>query len=139
MLLAIVDFLEPHKKRPYKPSSRARYHSARNSQPNARKRFRYQVTVEPPPSRLDGNRYRASREYDLTRQFPVLQTPQGGQQDLRLLQPADRREERPQGHLTPAVLHEGAAGESAAQRGWPLRHQGRPPGSRAMAQDQNVG
>src|SRR5882757_3406390 len=52
--------------------------------------------------------------YDLTRQLPLLQNPQGGQQDLRLLQPADRREERPPGHFTFALLDEGAAGESAA-------------------------
>ncbi len=76
---------------------------------------------------------------DVTRQFSLLQTPQGGQQDLRLLQPADRGEERPQEHLAAAVLHEGAAGESAAQRGWPLDHQGGHPGGCAVAQDQDVG
>jgi hypothetical protein len=58
MLLTIVDFLEPHKKRPYKPSSRARYLSARNSQPIARKLltvFSYRRAAALP--RLDGNRY----------------------------------------------------------------------------------
>src|SRR5262245_52931557 len=75
---------------------------------------------------------------DVTLQFSLLQAPQGGQQDLRLLQPADRGEERPQEYLAAAVLHEGAAGESAAQRGWPLDHQGGHPGGRAVAQNQDV-
>ena len=51
---------------------------------------------------------------------------------------AGRREERPQGNFPPAVLDEGAAGKPAAQRGRPQRHQGGPPGVRAMAQDQDL-
>src|SRR5205823_13973196 len=74
---------------------------------------------------------------DVTRQFSLLQAPQGGQQDLRLLQPADRGEEWPQEYLAAAVLHEGAAGESAAERGWPHDHQGGHPGGCAVAQDQD--
>jgi hypothetical protein len=38
--LASVDFLERHKKRPYKPSSRAPYQPALDSRPVTGKRFR---------------------------------------------------------------------------------------------------
>ena len=86
------------------------------------------------PPRLDGNDH-----YDVTRQLSLLQTAQGGQQDLRPLQPADGREKRPQGHLPAAVFNEGAAGEPAAQRGWPLSHQRGHSGGGAVAQDQDLG
>ena len=77
--------------------------------------------------------------HDFARQLQMLQDPQGRQQDLRLLQPAGRREERAQGHFPPAVLAEGAAGEPAAQRRRPHGDQGRHPGGRRMAEDQDVG
>ena len=70
--------------------------------------------------------------------FKCLPAAQGRLQDLRVLQPAGGREERPQGHLAAAVLAEGAAREPAAQRRRPHRHQGRHPGGRALAQDQDL-
>ena len=69
----------------------------------------------------------------------MLKAAQGRLQDLRLLQPAGGGKERPEGDFAAAVLAQGAAREYAAQRGWPLRHQGGHPGGRAMAQDQDLG
>src|SRR5262245_56998261 len=50
-----------------------------------------------------------SLPHGIARQLQMLQDPEGRQQDLRLLQFARRREERPQGHFTSPVLAEGAA------------------------------
>src|SRR5215813_13762452 len=53
--------------------------------------------------------------HDLARQLQMPKDPQGRRQDLRLLQPACRREERSQGDFQAALLDEGAAREPAAQ------------------------
>src|SRR5215475_13075429 len=63
--------------------------------------------------------------HDLARQLQMPEDPQGRRQDLRLLQPARRREEWSQGDFEAALLDEGAAGKSAAQRGRPLGQEGR--------------
>src|SRR5262249_50089436 len=110
MLLASVDFLEWHKKRPYKPSSRPPYQPALDARPVPGRPFRKLPTVRPPPLPVEWAPIDAA-----PRQLPLLQPPQSGQQDLCLLQPAGRGEERSQEHLAAAVLHEGAAGESATQ------------------------
>jgi hypothetical protein len=69
----------------------------------------------------------------------MFPTAQGRLQDLRFLQPPGGGKERLEGDFAAAVLAQGPAREFAAQRGRPLRHQGRHPGRRAMAQDQDLG
>src|SRR4030081_1509019 len=61
--------------------------------------------------------------HDLARQLQVPEDPQGRWQDLRLLQPARRREEWSEGNFQAPLFHEGAAGKPAAQRRWPHRQE----------------
>src|SRR3984957_11906301 len=63
--------------------------------------------------------------HDLSRQLQMPETPQGWWQDLRLLQPARRREERSEGDRQASLFDEGAVGEPPAQRGRPHRQEGR--------------
>ena len=75
----------------------------------------------------------------LSQQLQCPPDPSGRRQDLYLLLPRRGREERPQGHLEAALLHEGAAREPAALRGWPHGHQGRYRGRRRLARQQGQG
>src|SRR5262249_43943257 len=84
MSLASVDFLEWRKKRPYKPSSRADYQPALGSRPGTGEALPVVSYRRAAPAGWMGTDHD-----DVTRQFSLLQAPQGGQQDLRLLQPAD--------------------------------------------------
>ena len=65
--------------------------------------------------------------------------PQGGRQGVRLLRPDGGREERARRRVAPALLDEGASGEPASQRGWPLGHQGRHRGAQGVAGRQGFG
>ncbi len=82
---------------------------------------------------------RNGNPHDLPRQLQMRPHSQGGHKDLCLLQPPGRREKRPQGNFTSALLLEGSARKSVAQRGRSFGVQGGYPGLRTVAQDQVVG
>src|SRR3981189_3818393 len=76
--------------------------------------------------------------HDLARQLQMPEDPQGRWQDLRLLQPAGRREKWSDGNFQTPLFHEGAAGKPAAQRGRPHRQEGRNSGGCEVAEKAGV-
>src|SRR3974390_615807 len=73
--------------------------------------------------------------HDLARQLQMPKNPQGWRQDLRLLQPARRREKRSEGNLQASLFDEGAAGKPLAQRRRAHRQEGRHSRSLQVAEE----
>jgi hypothetical protein len=91
MFVRIIDYLEPRKKRPYKPlvpRSTIATRAGLVTEEEAASGNPLPQSRRPPPGWMGTEHYGFTR-HDVTRQFPLLQAAQGGQQDLRLLQPAD--------------------------------------------------
>ena len=107
MALTSVDYLEPAQKRPYKPepSGLILAQPSRRSRPAITGACRYHVAAPRAWCRTASIRS-DGRPIKMTSldSFKCRKTSQGRQQDLRLLQPAGGREERPQGNFPPALL-----------------------------------